>query len=257
MRVVILQPSYIPWLGFFDQLYKSDILVIYDDVLYTKNDWRNRNRIRLANGVGWLTIPVRDNKRISQKLLIKDVMVRDEIPWRRLHLKTIEMNYKKTPFFDEIYHLYENVLIAKESRLINICMSFINAFLSYTGLVRKIVFSSDLIDSSFARSDRLLEICRFFKADEYLSGNAAKEYLDKRMFKEHGIDVLWQNYEHPYYDQKRWGSDIFISHLSVLDLLFNHGKESLDIIINKKRIIIPPGVKIIAAEEYSGFIPKK
>src|SRR5258706_13867536 len=106
-RLTILQPSYLPWIGYFDQIDKSDVFVFFDEVLYTKNDWRNRNRIKTSQGTQWLTIPVEMKHRISEKVLIKDVKMIDKIKTISSHLQAIYLNYKKARYFNEIYPFLE------------------------------------------------------------------------------------------------------------------------------------------------------
>ncbi len=246
-RVVILQPGYLPWLGFFDLMYKADIFVIYDNVQYTVDDWRNRNRIKTSQGVTWLTVPVR--KKGVIKKLIKDVEIDNSHKWQKKHLKTIEMNYKRAPYYTDISELIFSIYRKKNIHyLIDLDTELIYKICEYLGLHRSIILSSNL-KSEGKKDERVLSICKLLHATHYLSGNAAKDYLREEIFEADGVTVEWHNYNHPYYNQLWMKEQGFISHLSVIDLLFNHGPESLDILTGKKVIPEPPGIKVRHADE--------
>lgn len=230
-RIVILQPSYLPWLGYFDQISKADYFVFLDDVLYTKNDWRNRNRIKTPTGPIWLTLPVDIKNRISQNLLIKDVKIRSH-KIILSHLKSIEFAYKKSAFFNEIFQLLEKSLKDSYDFLSDLNIDTILAICNYLKITKtKFLKSSDLKIMYNSPSDRLVKICQNLNATNYLTGQGAKDYLDKSSFEKEKIEVEFQDYKHPVYTQL-WGE--FIPYLSIIDLLFNKGKESLDILVNKQ-----------------------
>ena len=245
-RVVILQPGYLPWLGFFDQMFRADVFVVFDDVQYTPRDWRSRNRIKTPDGVLWLTVPVRAKG--ARDKLIKDVEIDNEQNWQRLHLKSLKTFYRKSKYFDEIISTVIDIYEKKYRFLIDVDLDFILKAREYMSISTKTVLSSSL-NSTGQRDEKLLSICRILDATHYLSGAIAQNYLREDIFADQGVVVEWQNYLHPYYNQlwlKRHG---FISHLSVLDLLFNHGKDSLDIILGKKLIQPPEGIKVRQANE--------
>ena len=226
MNIVVLQPGYLPWLGFFDLMGLSDVFVVYDDVQYTKNDWRNRNRIKTPQGIRWLTVPVDDKKRITQHLLIKDVKIKNKIPWQDRHLKAIELNYKRARFYSDYFFQFEEIYKKKMERLIDLNTALVFLICKLLDLKRKIVFSSELgIDG--VSTDRIIKICKYFNGKRYISGKVAMNYLDENMFREAGICLTWHEYQHPVYDQL-W--DKFIPYLSVIDVLFNCGRESMKII---------------------------
>lgn len=228
MRVVVLQPGYLPWLGFFDQLYKSDIFVIYDDVQFDKGGWRNRNRIKTANGIAWLTVPVLTKNQEGQ--LIGDILINNKVNWARKHLSAIRQSYGKAPFFDPYFPLFEEILGKEWKHLIDLDMTFIYALAEKLELKRDIRFSSAL-NVPGKRTARLVDVCLKLGADIYLTGNAAANYLEASEFQEHGIEVQFHNYSHPTYHQL-YGE--FVPYLSVTDLIFNHGNESLEILTHKK-----------------------
>jgi hypothetical protein len=246
MRVVILQPGYLPWLGFFDLMYRADIFVILDDVQYTIRDWRSRNRVKTPDGILWLTVPIKA-KGIREKL-INDVEIDTTQQWQKNHLKSLESFYKKTKYFDEIINVVSEVYKKNYNFLIDIDMDIILKIYHYFYLKTKICFSSDIL-STGKKDEKLLSICKHLNATHYLSGNAAQEYLREPIFLTEGITVEWHNYRHPYYNQLWLKEQGFISHLSIVDLLFNHGPDSLAILTNQKVIPAPEGIKIRRADE--------
>lgn len=224
MQAAVLQPGYLPWLGFFDQLYKSDVFVVYDDVQYDKHGWRNRNRIKTPQGVQWLTVPV-----FSKGLpLIKDIKIDNKENWGKKHLQGIKQNYSKAPFFDRYIGFFEGLYDKEWNYLIDLDMEIIDYFTDTLGIKTKRVFSSEL-GISGTQTERLIDVCRHFNADSYLTGDSAKNYLDENLFKEAKIELIYHNYKHPPYRQL-YGE--FIPYLSAVDLFFNEGDKSLEIFTN-------------------------
>ena len=245
-KVVILQPGYLPWLGFFDQMFKADVFVVLDDVQYTPRDWRSRNRIKTADGILWLTVPVRA-KGVRDKL-IKDVEIDNEQNWQRTHLKSLKTFYRKSKYFDEIISTVIDIYEKRYRFLTDVDMDFILKVRDYMSIPTNLIFSSSL-NSTGERDKKLLSICKSLDTTHYLSGNAAQNYLREDIFADDGVVVEWQNYQNPYYSQLWLKHHGFISHLSVIDLLFNHGKDSLDIILGKKLIPQPEDIKVRQANE--------
>ena len=222
--LAVLQPGYLPWLGFFDQLKRSDCFIFYDDVQYDKNGWRNRNRIKSTTGEPyWLTVPVRVHS-LSQQLIETEIDNRQ--PWARKHLGTIRQFYAKAPHLDRYLPELEHVLSKNWERLCDLDLAVIKLMCDWLGLERWTMRSSELAIAG-DRSARLVNFCLHVGANNYLSGNAAQEYLDVELFARHGITVEWQNYKHPTYPQQ---NGAFVRFLSALDLLFNCGDESRRII---------------------------
>lgn len=226
MRVVILQPSYLPWLGYFDQLYKSDAFVLYDDVQYDKHGWRNRNRIKTPSGPQWLTVPVLTHGR--GRPANQEIGIDNRQPWGRKHLQALRVNYAKAPAFTEVFAKLEPVLGQRWERLVDVNYAVLEALCALLGLERDIRFSSQL-GIVGERTERLIAICRALGADHYLSGDAAQDYLEEGRFVEHGIQLEYHHYRHPTYQQLHGP---FVPYLSVLDLLMNHGRESLKILVD-------------------------
>jgi hypothetical protein len=225
--LVVLQPGYLPWLGFFDQVYRSDIFVFYDDVQFDKNGWRNRNRIKSPAGPHWLTVPVRVNS-LEQRIF--ETEIDDRQPWARKHLGTIRQFYAKAPYLKRYLPELEGVLMGRSwERLIDLDVAVIELMCRWLGIERRMLRSSEL-GATGERSERLLNICLSQGASRYLSGSAARSYLDTELFSDHGVEVEWQDYQHPVYAQQHGE---FIPFLSALDLLLNCGDESAAIIRGK------------------------
>jgi hypothetical protein len=237
VTVVVLQPGYLPWLGFFDQVFKSDTFVILDDVQYDKHGWRNRNRIKTGQGIQWLTVPVLTIGKNKQ--IIRDVVIDTKTKWQKKHLKGIEQNYKKAPFFKNYFGFFEGILSKEWKYLIDLDMEFIYRLADFLGLKRKIIFASDPqlktlgtgLNIKADKTERLVNICLMLNASKYLTGDAAKEYIVESDFAKNNIQIEFHNYRHPIYKQL-YGE--FIPFLSVIDLLFNHGQESLEILTGKQ-----------------------
>lgn len=224
MKIGILQPGYLPWLGFFEQMYHSDVFIIYDDVQYDKHGWRNRNRIKTANGVQWLTVPVLSSGK--NKPLIRDIRINNSTNWRKKHLASITANYSKALYFQDYISIFQEVLNREWDYLFDLDMTFIELLCGVLGLERKVVYSSEL-NVPGDRIMRLINICKYFGADVFYEGQAGKAYLDEELFKNEGITIEYQDYQHPVY-QQLYGD--FEPYLSVVDLLFNEGPNSLAIL---------------------------
>jgi hypothetical protein len=228
MRVVILQPGYLPWLGFFDQLRQSDVFVFYDDVQFDRRGWRHRNRIKSAAGVRWLTVPVLKKGRYTQT--IRDTRIDTASPWQRKHLKSLEMSYRRAPYFDRYFPELADVIERRWTFLLDLDVAIVQLIAGWIGLQRETRLSSDLGIGGRA-TQRLCDICEVLGATEYLSGDAANAYLDGSIFAARGIQLRYHHYDHPTYRQL---FEPFVSHLSVVDLLLNHGPDSLAILSGQR-----------------------
>jgi hypothetical protein len=220
---VILQPSYIPWRGYFHQIQKADVFVFYDDVQYDKHGWRNRNRIKTANGVQWLTIPVHSGGCLSTGTPIKDVAIDWGRDWAGKHWATLEQAYRRAPYFAryapllEPYYRRRPVLLAEFT--IELTVALARALgIEHTRFVR----SSDLRVTG-ERVDRLIDILQQLGARHYVSGPSAQDYLDPAKFDAAGIILEYMVYEYPSYDQLHPPYD---PRVSVLDLLFMQGPQA-------------------------------
>jgi hypothetical protein len=246
-KAVILQPGYLPWLGFFEQISRCDVFVYLDDVQYTKNDWRNRNRIKTKEGTQWLTVPV--SYRFGQN--INEVCINNSSPWRRKHLQAMKIWYGRSTFFDMYFELLERILHKDRVYLIDLDVELIQSFLEILGIKVRTVLSSEFPKDARDKQLRLVEICKSLECDGFYEGKSGQNYIHTDIFASQGITVEFQDYEHPYYDQLWIREQGFISHLSVLDLLFNHGSDSLDILTGRKIIPKPERIRIRAANDVS------
>jgi hypothetical protein len=223
MTVVILQPGYLPWLGFFEQMRRSDVFVYYDDVQYDTHGWRNRNRIKTKQGPLWLTVPVRHSG--LSKPRIVDVSIDARTNWPKKHVASIQQAYAAAPFVKQYLPALEELLTRPWPRLVDLDIAVAGQLAEWLGVGRRIERASEL-GIEGGQSDRLVNICRHFGASRYLSGNAAREYLDVSLFERSGITVEWQDYTHPVYPQLHGE---FVPFMSAIDLVLNCGERAGDI----------------------------
>jgi len=220
-KIAILQSNYIPWKGYFDLINMVDEFILYDDVKYSRGDWRNRNKIKTPQGLKWLTIPVEVKGKYFQK--INETKI-SEKGWGKKHWNSIKQNYSKAKYFKEYKDIFEDLFLnCNEVYLSQINFKFINVINEILGIKTKIRWSSefDLVDG---KSERLLGICKDCNADIYLSGPAAKGYLDEELFKREGIKVEWMDYNgYPEYEQLY---PPFEHGVTILDLIFNEGNNA-------------------------------
>ena len=228
MRVTILQPSYLPWLGFFEQMTRSDKFVLLDDVQYTRRDWRNRNKVRVKEGWVWLTVPVQQKSRFSQSLL--ETRIDNSVSWRRKHLETLRQHYCKAPFFEKYFPRCQQIYEKDWEFLFDLCLETIQFLKEEMGIETPLLRSSEM-KLSGEKTERLVSICRELGATHYLSGESGSDYISQEDFSNQGIGLEYQNYEHPVYPQRYPG---FVPHLATIDLLFNCGEQSLSILKQDK-----------------------
>ncbi len=220
-KVAITQSNYIPWKGYFDLIASVDEFIIYDDMQYTKRDWRNRNKIKTPNGLDWLTVPVSVKGKYHQT--IRETKINDQ-GWAVKHWNSICQNYSRTKYFDMLSPSLETIYLKTK----HISLSALNRMLiewccGQLGINTKITNSWDyrLIEG---KSERLIDLCRQAGAAEYVSGPTARDYIDKSIFSDQGIKLTWFDYSnYPEYHQF-WGE--FNHRVSILDLLFNCGEDS-------------------------------
>ena len=229
-RIAVVQSSYIPWKGYFDLIGSVDEFVLFDDAQFTRRDWRNRNRIKTADGLKWLTVPVETKGKYGQA--IKDTRISDP-SWREKHWKSLHHAYSKAPCFSQCAERIEEVYQdASDEALSQINYRFLTAICSILGIDTKITWSMDYAATG-RKSERLLDICGQAGATEYLSGPSARVYLDQSLFEEAGIDVIWMDYDgYPEYDQLY---PPFEHRVTVLDLIFHTGAGAPDHMLNESR----------------------
>lgn len=222
-KVVITQSNYIPWKGYFDSIALVDEFILYDDVQYTRRDWRNRNLIKTLQGLKWLSIPVVVKGNFYQK--IKDVKVCDN-KWVKNHLKSIKVNYSKAQYFKDMFPIIEELYLKAEPLefLSEINYLFLREVSNLLGIHTPIKFCWEYEYSSEDKNIRLIEICKSAGATDYYTGEAAKNYIDTDLFKKNGINVCWLDYSgYPEYPQL---FPPFEHGVSILDLLLNTGELS-------------------------------
>ncbi len=224
MRIAIMQPGYLPWLGFFELMFNADLFVFLDDVQYTTRDWRNRNRIRTHQGWQWLTVPVLNNGKKGQ--MIKDVQINNTVDWRKKHLKALIINYRKAKFFGNYFSDIEKIFCKDRTNLCNFISELILYLKEKLGIATPCIRSSEFNIKS-TKSKRIVEICKVLTANELYDSKAAADFLDLSLFEKEHIKVGFQDYKHPIYKQVY---KPFVPYMSVIDLLFNCGEESLEII---------------------------
>ena len=219
--VAISQSNYIPWRGYFDLIAKADVFILYDEMQYTRRDWRNRNKLKTKDGLKWLTVPVQSKGNYHEK--ISSIQIQDT-DWNLKHFQTLENTYRKTPFFSEIKDLITPIYLdQKFTHLSHLNEILIRIICTYLGIDTPIYQSSDfnLVGNS---SEKLMNICKQLDANYYLSGPNAKAYLDCDLFAQNKIEVCWMDYsDYPEYPQKHGD---FVGEVTILDLLFNTGSES-------------------------------
>lgn len=217
-KVAILQSNYIPWKGYFDMISLVDEFILYDDMQYTRRDWRNRNKIKTPNGLSWLTIPVEVKGKYFQK--INETMI-SEPGWAKDHWATIKQFYGKARFFKDHKDVFEEFYLNnQEQYLSQVNYKLISIINEILGIKTKISWSSDyqLVDG---KTERLLNLAQQAGAAEYVSGPAAKDYIVDSMFEEAGVKLTWMDYSgYQEYDQM---SSPFEHGVTVLDLIFNMG----------------------------------
>jgi hypothetical protein len=221
-RVAIVQSNYIPWKGYFDLIGLVDEFILFDDRQYTRRDWRNRNLVKTPRGPEWLTIAVQVKGRYLQR--IDEVQVA-EADWAEAHWSTIALNYSHAPCFAELRGEVDRAYraAAQQQRLSAINRLFIETVCGVLGIRTKISWSTDY-SATGTKTDRLIDLCRQAGATDYLSGPAARAYVDDAAFERAGIRLAYMDYSgYPEYPQL---FPPFDHHVSILDLLFNVGFES-------------------------------
>lgn len=222
--VGILQPGYLPWLGFFEQMQQADVFVYYDDVQFEKGSWRNRNRIKTAQGPQWLTVPVLTKG--EDFPLIREVRINPAESWTKKHIKAMGQNYGKAPFFAAYAPELFAILEKPRKFLLDLDLELLAWLREKLGIDTPVRCSSEL-GIAGRNVERLIAIIRHLDGRVFYEGRAGMDYIDPAFFAAAGIEVRFQEYAHPVYPQL-YGE--FVPYMSVMDLLFNCGPESLAII---------------------------
>lgn len=227
MIVSVHQPQYLPWLGFFDKIEKSDCFVYLDRVQYKSREFQNRNKIRTKDGWIWLTVPVMTKGKRGQS--ISEIKIDNELDWRKQHFLSLKTWYARAKFVDKYISSFEEVFSKDWEGLSDLNVYIINYILKQLAISTPVYFESKLGINN-TKTGRIIEICKKLNADTYLSGAGGKDYLDEGKFIEAGIKLVYQDYPHPAYEQCY---SPFIPYMSIIDLLFNKGEESLKVLKGK------------------------
>jgi hypothetical protein len=224
MRAVIHQPEYLPWLGFFDKLQKCDLFILLDHVQFQKG-FINRNKIKTSTGWKWLTIPIVHK---FHRAPINVVKIKNEINWKIENWRAIEYNYVKSPYFKDFGNLLKEVFETEWEMLVDIDVYLLQEITKFLSIKTPIIKSSSL-NAKGSKTELLVNICQEVNADIYLSGQGGKNYMDIKLFEDKNIRVEFQNFNHPRYKQQ-FEEKGFEPGMSIIDLIFNIGPKSMDII---------------------------
>ena len=220
------QPCYLPWLGLFHKIARADRFISFNQVQYQAKDWNNRNRIKTHQGPIWLSVPVLRKGRLDRNY--SDIKINNNVNWQKKHWNSLKANYTKAPHFKKYADYFENVYAREWDTLVELNESMLQWFLNTIGLNSTVESAADF-DFAGEKSDLVLDMCQKTGADTYIFGPQGIEYADMDAFMACGIDVEFDQYNHPQYQQLQGD---FISHLSIVDLLFNCGEDSLEIILS-------------------------
>lgn len=225
MKVVILQPSYIPWRGFFDQINTADLFVFYDDVQYDKRGWRNRNRIKTSTGPIWLSIPVFNRGAQTEHIAINTIKIVWDRPWNKEHWNSIKMAYSKAPFFSKYAGLVEEFYSRTPEMLADFTIETTISLARTIGIDHtRFLRSSEIEGVEGVKTDRLISILKKVGATHYFSGPSAKDYIENDKFADAGIKLDYMGYDYPEYPQMY---PPFDPQVSILDTLFMMGPDTL------------------------------
>ena len=215
-----MQPSYLPWMGYFDLIDQSDLFVFLDNVQFDNRSWQQRNRIKTSQGPRWLTVPV--YQRSKQKIL--DVQIYNEVNWQRKHLMTMAHNYQKSDYWSEYEPLLQNTYQHEWRYLVDLNIHLIVMFCEILGIRCHFKRASQIREIEGQKSELLISICKCLNADVYLTPQGSRDYIQSdKKFKDSGITLKFHQYKHPTYPQL-YGK--FIHHLSLIDLLLNTGNDA-------------------------------
>ena len=227
MIVAIHQPNYLPWLGYFNKMARSDVFVLFDDVqLVRGKSFMTRNMVKTVNNVQWLTVPVKEKNELR---LIMDAQIAQDGKWQKKHWRTIEVSYKKAPYFNKYEAKFRQIYDTNWENLCQLNVALIELIKETIGIKTNLILSSEMNIES-GGTEKIISIVKELKADQYLTGEGegSKRYIDEDEFKKENIKLIYQRFKHTVYHQL-WGD--FVPNLSAIDLLFNEGEKSLEILM--------------------------
>jgi hypothetical protein len=232
MIVAAHQPSYLPWLGYLDKMARADLFVVMDDLQYEAQNFQNRNRIKLNQGAGWLTVPLErghQSDRICDKRIQNHASPREH--WQRRHFTALRIHYGRSPFFRAYGDQLAEVYSRPWTRLVDLDLHILELARGWFGITQPVVLASSL-GLRGERTERIIDLCRAVGARTYLSGSGGSTgYLDLEALRRAGVTVAWQSFDHPRYQQRYPGLG-FIPNLCFLDALFNVGPDCRALIAN-------------------------
>jgi hypothetical protein len=223
VNVVILQPSYIPWRGYFHQIQKADLFIFYDDVQYDKHGWRNRNRIKTPAGPKWLTIPVASKGNVTEHRDIRDIQINWDQPWAASHWGSLQQSYRHAPHFADYAPMVEDWYRQRPTLLADFTIATTIALARALGIAHTRFLRSSELNVTGTKTERLIQLLTRVGATHYISGPSAKDYLEEDRFAAAGITLEYMVYQYPEYPQLYPPYD---PQVSVLDLLFMTGVEA-------------------------------
>jgi len=226
--VSIHQPNYLPWLGFFHKMNQVDKFILLDDVQFSKNSVQNRNIIRSRDGKIMLAVPVLTTGKFGQ--VTNEVLIDKRSRWQDKHLKTIQMNYSKAPYYnvykDELEYVYQQ----QYEKLTDVCVNLISVLVKWLGISTEIVMAS-ILNVNEDSTEKLISLTKKVGCNLYLSGPSGRKYMEQTRFKQEEIILKFHSFVHPIYTQ--FSSKDFIANLSALDLIFNYGEDSKKVLFGE------------------------
>lgn len=225
MNCVILQPSYIPWRGYFHQIQKADVFIFYDDVQYDTRGWRNRNRIKTAHGARWLTIPVHKHGAQTEHIPINQIEIAwdESQPWNYDHWQTIQHAYTRAPYFSQYRGMLEGFYAQRPLLLADFTIELTVALARALGIQHTRFIRSSSLRAEGAKTSRLISLLKQVGATHYISGPSARDYIEPEQFEKSGITLEYMTYNYPEYPQLY---PPFDPQVSILDLLFMTGPDA-------------------------------
>ncbi len=232
-KIAILQSNFIPWKGYFDIMNSVDEFILYDEMQYTRHDWRNRNQMKTSSGTAWITIPIDTKGKFDQK--INEARVLDH-HWCKKHVNAWKMNYSRAPYFKEYFPRFEALYehCKEEEYLSQINYLFMKEICDCLGITTKISWSTDYTLTE-GKTERLVNLVRDAGGTEYLSGPAARDYIEDHFFEEAGIALKYMSYEGYAEYPQLFGE--FTHNVSVLDLIFNTGDQARNYLLSNRNAL--------------------
>lgn len=227
MKGAILQPTYLPWMGYFEFINSSDIFVVFDHVQFEKQSWQQRNRIKTSHGVVWLTMPVTKAPYTTRICDMK--IANDQKSPLKKHWRIITEAYKKAPYFEKYSPLFDKIYSEKYVLLRDLNVKIIKLMCDILGIKKEFIFSSELNlnDENMGKTEKIVNLCKKMGITDFYEAGGGKGLFDESLLRKEGISISFQDFKHPEYPQL-WGE--FVPYLSAIDLIFNQGDKSLSII---------------------------